>query len=151
MVQLDKLALETSVHLSLETARSQLQDLLRKKDHDLKSAVACPTQDMIEDCEASTPALEPPKASDVAVRNLNGGKIHRSLNHGEAYHPREWRTRCSWHFGSSHTTYEFVPLPKDGRHCCKKCFPEFKAATGHDDSQSSSSSSGTNSSSESTS
>lgn len=72
--QLDKLALETSVHLSLESAKKQLQDLLRKKERDLKSVVACPTPDMMVDCEAAALHIDPPRQSDLAVRNLNGGK-----------------------------------------------------------------------------
>eukprot|EP00435_Cladocopium_sp_Y103_P016081 s625_g4.t1 len=63
--QLDKLALETSVHLSLSTAKSQLQDLLRRAEAGLSTAVACPTAEMLADCEAAATELAPPKPTDV--------------------------------------------------------------------------------------
>ena len=145
MCQLDKLALETSVHISLNTAKAQLEDLLRRNASE-QAKIACPSQAMLEDCEASIPELAPPETTDPAIQNMNGGKVHRSLVYGATFHPKDWKTRCAWHFGGTHTCYRIVEVPKSGKHCCKKCFPEFKAAhaassNSSDESRSSSSSS----------
>ena len=142
--QLDKLALETSVHISLETAKSELQQLLRRQDQGLSTSVACPTEDMLQDCEAALADIAPPKSTDAAIRNRNGGKIHRALVHGDDIHPRDWKTRCSWKFGNSHTLFDVVPIPDSSTHCCRKCFPEFRVRPGNEpnsDSETSSSSS----------
>ena len=139
--QLDQLALETSVHLSLETAKAELQQLLRQKERTPSLSVACPTEDMIQDCEASAHDLEPPKPTDTAIRNRNGGKIHRTLIHDEAIHPKDWRTRCSWKFGGPHTLFDIVPMPSSGNLCCMKCFPEFRASRKSESSSDSDSSS----------
>eukprot|EP00435_Cladocopium_sp_Y103_P051935 s1011_g16.t1 len=111
--QLDKLALETSVHLSIEAARAQLQDLLRRAKSGLATAVACPTVQMIEDCEAATPNQAPPTPADQMIQNRNGGKIHRAMIFGEDTHPRDWKTRCAWHFGGAHTLFDHITSVPD--------------------------------------
>ena len=125
LAQLDQLSMETSVHISMATAKAQLQDLLRQAKSDITSTLACPTPLMLQDCEAATPAdIEPPKASDPVIRNCNGGKLHRTLGYEEQTHPKHWRTRCSWHFGLSHTSFEVVDDGYELDHkCCLKCFP----------------------------
>ena len=118
--QCDKLALETSVHLPLSTA--QLEDLLRRAQAGLATAVACPTQEMLADSEASVEQLEPPRADDPIIANPNEGKDYRSLLYGKGFHPKEWRTRCAWRFGGQHTSFELsdsLPTPKMA---CRKCF-----------------------------
>ena len=142
--QLDKLALETSVHLSLNTARAQLQDLLRRNTNEPNLRIACPSQDMLQDCEAAAGEIVPPKLSDPAILNKNSNKTHRALVYGDDFHPKEWKTRCAWHFGQRHTDYEVVPLPENDQRCCLKCFPEFrdqKPNNSKSDSESSDSSS----------
>ena len=116
--QLDKLALETSLHISLSTAKAQLEDLLRRNAPE-QTKIACPTPAMLQDCEAALPQLAPPKASDPAMQNLNWGKVHRTLIYGDDYHPKEWKTRCAWHFGGTHTCYQIVDIPKTSNNCCK--------------------------------
>lgn len=139
--QLDKLALETSVHLSLSTAKAQLQDLMRRAQTGLATTLACPTPDMLGDCEASIGDLEPPKITDPIVINLNGGKTHRSLVYGDDFHPKEWRTRCAWRFGGPHTNFEISSDLPDPKVACRKCFPELKSQAASSSSGSSSSSS----------
>eukprot|EP00435_Cladocopium_sp_Y103_P052295 s1434_g16.t1 len=124
--QLDKLALETSAQMSIEAAKSQLQDLLRRAKTGLASVIACPSQEMIDDCETAAPQLEPPRPTDVNILNTNGGKVHRTLVFGDAFHPREWKTRCSWHFGGPHTTYEVLEGAPSASEACRKCFPELR-------------------------
>ena len=139
--QLDKLALETSVHLSLSTAKAQLQDLMHRAQTGLATTLACPTPDMLGDCEASIGDLEPPKITDPIVINLNGGKTHRSLVYGDDFHPKEWRTRCAWRFGGPHTNFEISSDLPDPKVACRKCFPELKSQAASSSSGSSSSSS----------
>ena len=141
--QLDQLSLETSVHLSMATAKAQLQDMLRQAKHDITSTLACPMPAMIEDCEAAALDLPEPKPSDVIIRNCNGGKIHRALDYDELTHPKEWRTRCSWHFGLHHTSFEIIDEHPSDKTCCLKCFPELKSQTKSSTSGSSTDSSST--------
>jgi hypothetical protein len=51
--QLDSLALETGAKLSIEEAKLQLQDLLRRTSSEASQLLATPPAVMIEDCEAS--------------------------------------------------------------------------------------------------
>ena len=124
--QLDKLALETSVHISIDAAKSRLEDLLRSAQHGLSTAVACPSQLMIRDCEAAVTHEEPPKPSDQLIMNRNGGKLRRALVFDSDMHPREWRTRCAWHFGGPHTLFEAIQKEPDEPSYCLKCFPEHR-------------------------
>ena len=92
---------------------------------------------MLEDCEAATTEIAPPKPTDVAIVNNASNKIHRALVYGEEFHPRHWKTRCSWHFRNNHTDFSVVEMPKQGWNCCLKCFPEFRANTAKTFSESS--------------
>ena len=139
--QLDQLALETSAHVSLAAAKAQLQDLLRRAQSGLSTVVACPSTDMLADCEASVEPLDPPRPSDPIIVNLNGGKTHRTLLYGDEFHPKEWKTRCAWKFGGPHTNFELSNAMPDAKVACRKCFPELRHQL------QSSSSSGTSSSS----
>ena len=56
----------------------------------------------------------------------NGGKLHRALTFGDNFHPREWKTRCAWHFGGPHTLYEALREIPEQASFCFKCFPEKK-------------------------
>ena len=145
--QLDKLALETSVHISLNSAKAQLEALLRRTSEEKQMKIACPTAQMLQDCEASMVDIAPPKPTDVSIQNLNGNKIHRSLVYSEEIHPREWKTRCGWHFGGAHTAFSTIDTPKTGQFCCRNCFPEFAQATKKSSGSSSSSSQSSSSSS----
>ena len=140
--QMDQLALESSVHLSLETAKHELQNLLRRAESSLSQVVACPTQEMIQDCAAATPSLEPPKPTDAFILNTTaaGGKVHRALIYGTDIHPREWKTRCSWHFGGSHTFFSTLAEQPSAKDACRKCFPKFRTSKKSSSSSSSSSS-----------
>ena len=124
--QMDKLALESSVHLSIETAKAELQDLIRRAESGLNSVVACPSPEMLQDCSAALPTVDPPKITDVFIHNTSGGKVHRTLVYGDEIHPREWKTRCSWRFGSQHTMYDVVQETPTEKMACKKCFPELR-------------------------
>jgi len=143
--QLDKLALETSVHLSIDAAKLRLEDLLRRPQTGLASKVACPTPLMLEDCEASIKDSEAPQQTDQWIRNQNGGKLHRALIFGDNFHPREWKTRCAWHFGGPHTLYEALREIPEQASFCFKCFPEKKESPETSDSSSHSDSDSTSS------
>eukprot|EP00435_Cladocopium_sp_Y103_P032253 s2001_g8.t1 len=124
--QLDKLALETSAQMSIEAAKNQLQDLLRRAQSGLAAVVACPSQEMLDDCETANIHVDPPKPTDVNIVNTSGGKVHRTMIFGDDFHPREWKTRCAWHFGGPHTTYMVSAEAPSAGEACKKCFPEFR-------------------------
>ena len=143
--QMDKLALESSVHLSIETAKIELQNLIRKAESGLKHTVACPSPEMLQDCTAALQVMDPPKPTDAFIHNTSGGKVHRALVYADDIHPREWKTRCAWHFGGQHTMYEVTKVTPNEKTACRKCFPEFRSAV-HEGSDSSSTDSDSSSS-----
>ena len=67
-----------------------------------------------------------PNHSDQLIMNRNGGKLHRALVFDSDMHPREWRTRCAWHFGGPHTLFEAIQKEPDEPSYCLKRFPEHR-------------------------
>eukprot|EP00435_Cladocopium_sp_Y103_P019156 s2849_g4.t1 len=127
--------------------RAQLEALLRSTTDMAKDKIACPSPAMLHDCEASVGDIEPPKPADKAIINENGNKVHRALVYGDDIHPREWKTRCGWHFGGPHTVFRAVPDPPDDRQCCRKCYPKLRQPEAQESATDSSNSSSTSSSS----
>lgn len=113
---------------------------IRGAQSGLASKVACPTTLMLEDCDASIEDTEKPLPSDQWqwIRNRNGGKLHRALLFGDTFHPREWKTRCAWHFRGPHTLFEALRELPDNPSYCFKCFPEQKESRTSSDSSSNS-------------
>lgn len=147
--QLDSLALETGAKLSIEEAKLQLQDLLRRTSAEASQMLATPPADMLHDCEASLEQTIALPEVDRFVKNANpGGKLHRPLDCSQALHPKEWRTCCGWKFGMSSTDYTWVSEQEASlllrRQKCFKCFPEVS----HQDQSTDSSSSSSNSASD---
>ena len=144
--QLDSLALETGSKLSIEEAKLQLQDLLRRTTTEASQLLATPPAVMIENCEASLEHIPALPEVDKFVRNSNpGGKLHRPLDCSQDLHPKEWRTCCGWKFGISSTDYTWISKQDadqlSRRQKCFKCFPEFRPPDRSSKSTSSSSNS----------
>lgn len=145
LAQLDSLALEASAKMSIQEAKLQLQDLLRRSSEMLNHPISSSPSDMLEDCEAGMdPASPQMQVTEELVLNLNaGGKLHRPLISNIEDHPRVWRTKCGWRFGNTHTDYEWIKseedIPAQARKC-SKCFPSLKRTTSSSSSSSSSSS-----------
>ena len=146
LAQLDSLALETGARLSIEEAKLQLQDLLRRTSAETSQLLATPPAEMIQDCEAAVDPLPQLPDVDQFVKNSNyGGKLHRPLDCSQSLHPKEWRTCCGWRFGMSSTDYTWVSKTGSNRiprkQKCFKCFPEFSHPPESSDSSKSSSTS----------
>ena len=144
--QLDSLAVETGAKLSIEEAKLQLQDLLRRTSAEASQFLATPPAEMIQDCEAAVDPIPQLPEVEQFVKNANyGGKLHRPLDCSKSMHPREWRTCCGWKFGMSSTDYTWIPKPDADRiprkQKCFKCFPEFSHPTNSSESSNSSSTS----------
>ena len=121
------LAVESSAKLSIQEAKLQLQDLLRRTTEVVTHPIASSPVEMLADCEAGMDADTAVQATDDLVLNLNaGGKLHRPAAHNSDDHPRIWRTRCGWRFGNTHTDFRWVKsdhnVPVSATKC-SKCFP----------------------------
>ena len=145
--QLDSLALESGVKLSIEQARRELQDLIRQIPDRPHSIIASSPQEMLEDCAVPMeidpcPSSVPP-ADHGVVNNSPGGKLH--LPYDQTGHPRSWKTRCGWRFGLAHAEFSWVPEPQFSTYRsssrCSKCFPPSQYPPHSSESSSSSSSS----------
>lgn len=125
LAQLDRLAVESSVQVSIQSARTELQTLLTQASSlgRLRDAVAIPTEAMAYDCEAATPpADERGPAPGPLVRNNDGGRVHRVGHRPLDSHPRTWRTRCGWQFAHHTSDYTFLDTtPRRG--LCRRCLP----------------------------
>lgn len=144
--QLDDLAAESTARMSIAKAKLELTNLLRQvKDQkeSMANKLAIIDEDMLKDCEATAEVsqkVEVENSVPEMVRNRSyGGKVHITFDRDPNHHPREWRTKCAWHFARNTTDYEFVEnCPDEVK--CRRCFPEMKGL-GKSSSSSSSSSS----------
>ena len=94
LAQLDRLAIESSAQVSIQSARNELRALLAQgrpgdRPHEV---VALPSAAMAHDCEAAAP---PPTTRGHWVRNNDGGKVHRVGFRPLDSHPRSWRTAAA--------------------------------------------------------
>ena len=144
LAQLNLLAQEVTAQQSLQNAKAELAALLRAAAA-AGPAIALPAPQMLEDCEAAAERLEdPPLSSSEFIRNSNGGgKVHRVLDKDELQHPRNWRTRCGWHFARDHTHHSWLSAAEvenvTSKSKCHKCFPELAARPSSSSSSSDSS------------
>lgn len=144
VAQLDRLAIECSVHTSIRAARAELQQLLAhtRQATALREAVALPSPAMLADCEAAPPDEGPTHAfRNETVRNNEGGKVHQVAARPLDSHPRMWRTRCGWPFAGPRADYEFLPEVPTAN-LCRRCFPNQRASTQSSTSTSSRASAG---------
>eukprot|EP00435_Cladocopium_sp_Y103_P053688 s1791_g17.t1 len=115
VAQLDSLALETGARLSIEEAKLQLQDLLRRTASETSQPIATPPAEMLRDCETAVESVSPHGEPREWIQNSNpGGKLHRPLDCDPGLHPREWRTCCGWRFGLATTDYKWISRNEAG-------------------------------------
>ena len=141
-VQMQTLALESSAMLSIQSAKAQLEALVRQVETSRQS-VAQVQPEMLTDCQATLEAEQPDEAlgSEPWVLNTNpAGKIHRALIWDKEVNPKSWRTRCGWNFAvrsADYTMYDSSLGGPDHATKCRKCFPEFSKGASLGDTSSS--------------
>ena len=130
MSQLDRLAVESSVQVSIQHARQELQALLAHSSsvRCLRDTLAVPSPAMARDCEAAHQPAQPHAPALGRVLNNDGGKVHLVGHRPLDSHPREWRTRCGWPFASPCTRYTFVGDDVE-TNLCRRCFPRPSSST----------------------
>lgn len=128
-IQMQTLALESSAMLSIQTAKAQLEALVRQVQTK-QEPLALVQQENLTDCQAVLEDNPPTEisGSEPWVLNTNpSGKLHRALICAKEVNPRSWRTRCGWNFAVRAADYTMYDSDLGGplnAVKCRKCFPE---------------------------